>query len=61
MSSKHFANIMAPTMNAYEEAEKNGKADELHRQLVELAKPQNRSANGGTSISAAFSRLTVCR
>jgi hypothetical protein len=47
-------------MNAYEAAEKNGKVDELHRQLVELAEAQNQSANGGTSISATFLRVTVC-
>ena len=36
--SKRF---YGPTMNAFEAAEKNGKAEELHSQLVELAKAQN--------------------
>jgi ubiquinone/menaquinone biosynthesis C-methylase UbiE len=48
-----------PTMNAYQAAEQNGTVDELHRQLVQLAKAQNLSANGGTSIPATFLRVTV--
>jgi SAM-dependent methyltransferase len=48
-----------PTMNAFEAAEGAGKAEELHGQLVELAKAQNKSANGGTSIPATFLRVTV--
>src|SRR6185436_19404087 len=32
-----FRRFYGPTMNAFEAAEKNGKADELHRQLVDLA------------------------
>ena len=54
-----FKNYYGPTMNAFEAAEKNGKADELHTQLVELAKAHNRSANGGTFIPATFLRVTV--
>jgi ribosomal protein S10 len=46
-------------MNAFEAAEKNGKVDELHRQLVELAQTQNKSTNGSTSIPATFLRVTV--
>ena len=45
-------------MNAFEAAEKNGKVEELHSQLVELAKSQNQSTNGGTSIPATFLRVT---
>jgi ubiquinone/menaquinone biosynthesis C-methylase UbiE len=33
---------------------------ELHSQLVELAKAQNQSTDGGTSIPATFLRVTVC-
>ena len=54
-----FRRFYGPTMNAFDAAEKNGKADELHRQLVELAKAQNRSGNGGTFIPATFLRVTV--
>ncbi len=54
-----FRLFYGPTMNAFEAAEKNGKADELHSRLVGLAKSQNRSANGGTFIPATFLRVTV--
>jgi ubiquinone/menaquinone biosynthesis C-methylase UbiE len=54
-----FRRYYGPTMNAFEAAEKNGKTEELHRQLVELAESQNQSRNGGTSIPATFLRVTV--
>jgi len=46
-------------MNAFEAAQKNGKADELHRQLLDLVNAENQSLNGGTSIPATFLRVTV--
>src|SRR5205807_1888251 len=48
-----------PTMNAVEAAQKDGKADELHKQLVELANAQNKSKDAGTFIPATFMRVTV--
>jgi ubiquinone/menaquinone biosynthesis C-methylase UbiE len=54
-----FRRFYGPTMNAYEAAEKNGKVEELHNQLLELAKAQNKSTDGGTSIPATFLRVTV--
>jgi hypothetical protein len=54
-----FRRFYGPTMNAFDAAEKNGKAEELHSQLNELAKAQNQSNNGGTSIPATFLRVTV--
>jgi len=48
-----------PTMNAVDAAQKNGKLDELHSQLVDLAVSQNKSANGGTAIPATFLRVNV--
>ena len=48
-----------PTMNAYEAAEQGGRTAELHGQLSELAKAQNKSKNGGTLIPATFLRVTV--
>jgi ubiquinone/menaquinone biosynthesis C-methylase UbiE len=54
-----FRRFYGPTMNAYDAADKNGKVDELHRQLVELANAQNKSTNGSTSIPATFLRVTV--
>jgi ubiquinone/menaquinone biosynthesis C-methylase UbiE len=54
-----FRRFYGPTMNAFEAAEKSGKVDELHEQLVQLAKAQNKSTNAGTSIDATFLRVTV--
>jgi ubiquinone/menaquinone biosynthesis C-methylase UbiE len=54
-----FRQLYGPTMNAFDAAENSGKAEELHGQLVELAKAQNQSANGGTFIPATFLRVTV--
>jgi hypothetical protein len=48
-----------PTMNAVEAAQKSGKVEELHNQLLELAKAQNKSTDGSTSIPATFMRVTV--
>ena len=63
-SPEHFIDLFrrfyGPTMNAFEAAQKNDKVEELHNQLVDLAKAQNKSANGGTSIPATFLRVTVC-
>jgi hypothetical protein len=55
-----FRRFYGPTMNAFEAAEKNGQEQELHNQLVELAKSQNKSTNGCTHIPATFLRVTVC-
>jgi len=54
-----FENFYGPTMNAVEAAQKSGKAEELHKQLVELAKSQNKSKDAGTFIPATFMRVTV--
>ena len=54
-----FETFYGPTMNAVEAAQKNGKVEELHNQLVDLAKTQNKSADGGTSIPATFMRITI--
>ena len=54
-----FRRFYGPTMNAFEAAQKSGKVEELHTQLLELAKARNKSADGGTSIPATFLRVTV--
>ena len=54
-----FERFYGPTMNAVEAAQKSGKVEELHKQLLELAKAQNKSADGSTSIPATFLRVTV--
>ncbi len=55
-----FRRFYGPTMNAFEAADKAGKAEELHGQLVDLAQSQNKNMDGGTSIPATFLRVTVC-
>jgi len=54
-----FETFYGPTMNAVEAAQKNSKAEELYKQLVELADAQNKSKNAGTFIPATFMRITV--
>jgi hypothetical protein len=54
-----FERFYGPTMNAVEAAQKNGRAEELHTQLVELANAQNKSKDAGTFIPATFMRVTV--
>jgi len=53
-----FERFYGPTMTAVEAARKNGKEEELHNQLMELAKAQNKS-KAGTFIPATFMRVTV--
>jgi ubiquinone/menaquinone biosynthesis C-methylase UbiE len=55
-----FKAFYGPTMNAFEAAEKNGKAGELQLELEELFKSQNTSTTASlTSIPATFLRITV--
>lgn len=57
-----FRTYYGPTMNAFEAAEKGGRADELARELDALFSSQNRSEKpGATSIPATFLRVTVSR
>src|SRR5438067_11094769 len=53
-----FRKYYGPTMNAFEAAEKQGRAAELQKQLEELFKSQNKSKDA-TSIPAIFLRVTV--
>ncbi len=53
-----FRRYYGPTMNAFEAAEKNGRADELLRELVDLFTTKNESKDG-ISIPATFLRGTV--
>jgi ubiquinone/menaquinone biosynthesis C-methylase UbiE len=54
-----FEKFYGPTMNAVEAAQKSGRIDDLHAQLVQLANAQNKSTDGGTLIPATFLRVTV--
>ncbi|HMJ47758.1 MAG TPA: methyltransferase domain-containing protein [Ferruginibacter sp.] len=58
----NFKNYYGPTMNAFEAAEKNGKALELQVELENLFNSQNKSPDKNTtSIPATFLRVTVTR
>jgi hypothetical protein len=46
-------------MNAFEAAQKSGRAEELFSQVVGVAKAHNESTNGGTSIPATYLRVTI--
>ena len=57
-----FKTYYGPTMNAFESAEKNGKALELQNELEVLFNSQNKSNTANTtSIPATFLRVTVKR
>jgi SAM-dependent methyltransferase len=53
-----FRKYYGPTMNAFEAAEKKGRAAELQKELEELFNSQNKSQDA-TSIPATFLRVTV--
>jgi ubiquinone/menaquinone biosynthesis C-methylase UbiE len=55
-----FKEYYGPTMNAFEAAKKNGRADDLQKELEALFTSQNKSTNNNnTSIPATFLRVTV--
>src|SRR4051812_31874140 len=55
-----FRKYYGPTMNAFEAAEKQGRADELQKELEDLFNSQNKSARQeATSIPATFLQVTV--
>ena len=55
-----FRRYYGPTMNAFEAAEKNGRADALKQELEALFESQNAGPRAGaTSIPATFLRVTV--
>ena len=55
-----FRTYYGPTMNAFDAAEKNGRAGDLLRELEVLFSGQNRSPDqNATSIPATFLRVTV--
>src|SRR5438552_18722732 len=53
-----FRKYYGPTMNAFEAAEKNGRAADLQRELADSFTSQNKSQDA-TSIPATFLRVTV--
>lgn len=57
-----FRKFYGPTMSAFDAAEKDGRANDLQKELENLFHSQNRSANRETTtIAATFLRVTVLR
>ena len=57
-----FRKYYGPTMNAFEAAEKNGRSEELKKELDDLFNRENKSAvAGATVIPATYLRVTVMR
>jgi ubiquinone/menaquinone biosynthesis C-methylase UbiE len=55
-----FRKYYGPTMNAFEAAEKNGRAGDLQKELEALFSRENKSpSKNATSIPASFLRVTV--
>jgi SAM-dependent methyltransferase len=55
-----FRKYYGPTMNAFDAAEKNGKASDLRKELEQLFASQNKSLDRyATTIPATFLRVTV--
>jgi SAM-dependent methyltransferase len=55
-----FRRYYGPTMNAFDAAEKNGKSEDLRKELEALFESQNKGLSpGATSIPATFLRVTV--
>jgi len=59
---QRFKLYYGPTMNAFEAAEKNGKANDLQKELEELFSSQNQSGSNDTlAIPATFLKVTVTK
>jgi SAM-dependent methyltransferase len=57
-----FRKYYGPTMNAFAAAEKNGRSEDLKKELDDLFNSQNRSpAAGATLIPTTYLRVTVAR
>lgn len=57
---QNFKKYYGPTMNAFDAAEKNGKAVDLQKELEDLFNSQNKSVDKSTtSIPATFLNVTV--
>jgi ubiquinone/menaquinone biosynthesis C-methylase UbiE len=57
-----FKEYYGPTMNAFDAAEKNGKENDLQRELEDLFTKQNQSGNASrTEIPATFLKVTVIK
>lgn len=54
-----FRNYYGPTMNAFEAAAQNGKADQLQQELLDLVNNHNQNGSDGVKIAATFLRVMV--
>ena len=56
-----FKHYYGPTMNAFEAASKDGKADQLERELTHLFEQHNLAGDDQTEIPATFLKVTVTK
>lgn len=56
-----FKHYYGPTMNAFEAAAKDGRAEQLEAELTQLFEEHNRSGANATEIPATFLKVTVIR
>jgi len=56
-----FRDYYGPTMNAFEAAEKNGRANELQQELETLFNSQNNGPADQTQIDANFLKVTIVK
>ena len=54
-----FKNYYGPTMNAFEAAAQNGKADQLQQELLDLVNSHNQNGSDGVKIAATFLKVIV--
>jgi SAM-dependent methyltransferase len=56
-----FKQYYGPTMNAFEAAEKDGRAHDLEADLIRLFSEQNRGGESSTAIPATYLKVTVVK
>lgn len=56
-----FKQYYGPTMNAFEAASKDGRADQLEAELTQLFEQHNRAGGDSTEIPATFLKVTVTK
>ena len=56
-----FRHYYGPTMNAYDAATKDGRSDELHRELSALFEAQNQAGANQTIIAATYLKVIVTK
>ncbi len=56
-----FKQYYGPTMNAFEAAAKDGRADQLETELTQLFEQHNRAGADSTEIPATFLKVTVTK